>query len=140
MTREPDAVQTPSSDELTFTPTLSDYRESRNLLHFGGFSFFVQAWRLKRADPRAAIVVGSLFTHVAVNSDVTALDQPRCILGRDPSTPARFAANFATLPDGEPATWTAAALTRQTVTLTVPAVVPWIPAALEVHFKNRRQV
>lgn len=140
MTRQSDAVTAPDSDELVIAPTLADYRDSINLLHFGGFTFFVQAWRLKRANPRAAIVVGSLFTHVAVNSDVTALNQPRCILGRDPSTPARFAANFATLPDGEPTSWTARDVTCQTLTLIVPAVAPWIPAAVEVRLKNRRQI
>jgi len=140
MRQEPDPAQTRSTGELTVSPTLDDYRQSTNLLHFGQFSFFVQCWRLKLSPSLGAIVSGSLFTHCAVNSDVTALDQPRCILGRDPSTPARFAVNFHSVPDGDPATWTAADLAQQELTLIVPAVVPWIPAAVEVRLKNRRQV
>jgi hypothetical protein len=139
MSGNPDPVQATDQPELVFTPTLSDYRESKNLLHFGQFSFFVQAWRLQRAQHRAAIVVGSLFTHVAAYRPYTSLSQPRCILGRDPGTPARLAVTLITLPEGEPDTWTAGDIAAQAMVLIVPAVVPWIPGAIEVRLKDCRQ-
>jgi len=139
MSGNPDPVEAADRPELVFTPSLSDYRESKNLLHFGSFSFFVQAWRLRRNQPRAAIVVGSLFTHVAADAATTALDQPRCILGREPSTPARFAVNLITLPDGAPDTWSADDIANQALVLIVPAVEPWIPVAIQVRLKDRRQ-
>lgn len=140
MRPEEPATQTPTRDYVVLAFKLSHLQQSVNILHFHPFAFFCQAFRLNRADPTNAVAVGSLFSHASVLNPGHILDQPVCILGRDPTTPVRLRVTLLTTPEGPVETWTADVVASQKLLLYVPAVEPWIPTPLEHTLLNRMPV
>lgn len=138
MTDKPNSDQVADSDDVVVKFTVDQIRESLNVLHFGSCALVVSAFRLSKANPRNFIAVGSLFTYSSHERPTVTLDAPRCILGRDPSWPARIAGTLHTTPPGEVCLWTADAVATQRMHLHVPAVVPWVPTAITYNLVDRR--
>ena len=139
MSGKPVAAQGASLPDIVAAATPTEYHAATNVLHFGSCALLVQAWRIGRPDPTQLTLVGSIYTYASAERPSVTLDPPRIILGRDPATPARLRAKLLTRPSGPPETWTSVALATQKLRLDVPAVQPWIPAALTVELVNRRQ-
>lgn len=138
MTDKPNPDQVTDSDDVVVKFTVDQIRESLNVLHFGSCALVVSAFRLSKANPRYFIAVGSLFTFSSHERPTVTLDAPRCILGREPSWPARIAGTLTTTPAGEVCLWSANEVALQKLILHVPQVVPWIPAAMDYSLVNRR--
>jgi hypothetical protein len=150
MNQQPDDEPTPSrvstdisapaeTAPVTLRHTLDDYRAGTNVLHFNRFGFFVQAWRIFPHRPLNPVAVGSLFVMLASDDHRQPLDQPRCILGGDPTTPCVLNVQLVTSPQSPLNLWTADELSSMELFLHVPAVVPWIESATSYHLAGRHQ-
>lgn len=127
-------------DEHVLTFTVDQLRDQLNTLHCDNLTIFVQAWRINRSHPHCATCVCSIFAHTSAFVSGQILQQPRIILGRDPTDPARLKVNLLTVPDGSVESWSAADVCLQAMEIEMRAVVPWIPKAATYRMIHRRRI
>jgi hypothetical protein len=132
-----DTGATDTGAPITARHTLDDYRAGTNVLHFDRFGFFVQAWRIFPHRPWNLVAVGSLFVMIAAGDHRKPLQQPRCILGGDPTTPAVLSVDLVTSPQSPQGQWTADELSSMELFVHVPAVLPWLERATTFHLAGR---
>jgi hypothetical protein len=116
-----------SHQSIIIRPSLDEMTESQNILFLGEISFFVYAWTVDAARPLEGTATGCLFVHFESDDKGIVASTARCVRGGDPGSPLTCAVMLHTAPDGTPETWTNSDLVRQTLRISLPAVLPWLP-------------